>query len=330
MADTAKNSFIVVLPNQIIAIPQDSNLAWLPLFYALPKELVSKRKQYLEIPRCPYDVLRTDKYDDLIKDDAFLELVWDCYAWSVWQFIQVPRSDGYGDIPGKWTSYSGDFPLWRLCYAIQNHFRNKFETEMEWSFQKLFTMPKGMEIPWLTYQQFSNLIGNLTDMIVAEQNWQPMIDEVWKNRQIEDYSERKSTNKRDFVNKWYCSWDKKKSPVFLDEAVKPDGELSEDLLIQLPNPREDFETTVLAKDKVDNFKSTLTEKDRQILQMRMDGCTLEQIATVFEYKTPSAIYKRIQKLVTAYEDFVTNEYGEFLDTHSKKKKSEKADEDSHG
>ena len=64
--------------------------------------------------------------------------------------------------------------------------------------------------------------------------------------------------------------------------------------------------------------------------MRMDGCTLEQIATVFEYKTPSAIYKRIQKLATAYEHFVTNEYGEFLDTHSKKKKSEKADEDSHG
>ncbi len=55
---------------------------------------------------------------------------------------------------------------------------------MEWNFQKLFTMPKDMEIQWLTYKQFSNLIGNLTDMIVAEQNWQPMIDEVWKNRQM--------------------------------------------------------------------------------------------------------------------------------------------------
>ena len=70
MADTAKNSFIVVLPNQIITIPQDSNLAWLPLFYALPKELVSKRKDYLEIPRSPYDVLRTDKYEKLINDDG--------------------------------------------------------------------------------------------------------------------------------------------------------------------------------------------------------------------------------------------------------------------
>ena len=330
MADTAKNSFIVLLPNQIITIPQDSNLAWLTLFYALPKELVSKRNQYLEIPRSPYDVLRTDKYDNLINDDAFLELVWDCYAWSVWQFIQVPRSNGYGDIPGKWTSYSGDFPLWRLCYAIQNHFRNKFETEMEWSFQKLFTMPQGMEIPWLTYQQFSNLIGNFTDMIVEEQNWQPMIDEVWKNRQMDDYSERKSTNKRDFVNKWYCSWNDNKKPIFLDEAIKSDEEISEELLIHLPAPREDFETKILAKEKVDTFTSALDKKDKQILQMRMDGYTLEQIAAFFGYKTPSAIYKRIQKLATAYEQFVTMQYGEFLDTHSKKsKKTEKADKDSH-
>ena len=197
---------------------------------------MQKRKDYLGIPRNPYEVLYTENYNHLINDDVFLQLIWESYAWSVWQFIQVPRRDGYGNIPGKWTDYSGDFPLWRLCYAIQNHFRNKFETEMEWSFQKLFTMPKDMEIPWLTYQQFSNLIGNLTDMIVAEQNWQPMIDEIWNNRQLEDYSERKSSYKRDFINKWYCSWDKKKSPIFLDEVVRTDGEISDDLLIQLPAP----------------------------------------------------------------------------------------------
>ena len=166
-------------------------------------------------------------------------------------------------------------------------------------------------------------------MIVEEQNWQPMIDEVWKNRQMDDYSERKSTNKRDFVNKWYCSWNDNKKPIFLDEAIKSDEEISEDLLIHLPAPREDFETKILAKDKVETFTSALDEKDKQILQMRMDGCTLEQIAAFFGYKTPSAIYKRIQKIATAYEDFVLKNYGEFLDTHSKNKKNKQADKDSH-
>ena len=323
----AKNSFIVVLPNRIISVPQDSYIAWLPLFYALPKELVAKRKDYLEIPRNPHDVLYTDKYDKLIKNDAFLELVWDCYAWSVWQFIQVPRRDGYGDIPGKWENYSGDFPLWRLCYAIQNYFRNKFETEMDWSFQKLYMMPKEMQIPWLTYQQFSNLIGNLTDMIVAEQNWQPMIDEIWLTRQIDDYSERRSTNKRDFINKWYHAW--KQKPIFLDAVVEADEEIDEDMLIQIADPREEFEVDILSKEKVAAFLATIEDKDKEILQMRMSGFTLEQIAKQFDYKTPSAIYKRIQKIATAYEDFLLREYGEFLDTHSKKKKTEKADKDSH-
>lgn len=330
LAEIVKNSYIVKLPNQIITIPQDSHLAWLPLFYALPKELVIKRMDYLDIPRNPYDVLYTDKYNHLINDDVFLQLIWESYAWSVWQFIQVPRRDGYGNIPGKWTDYSGDFPLWRLCFVIQNYFRSKFENEMEWSFQKLFMMPKEMQIPWLTYQQFSNLIGNLTDMIVAEQNWQPMIDEIWNNRQMEDYSECKSTNKRDFINKWYCSWNKKKSPIFLDEAIKSHEEISEELLVQLPSPRDDFETRILSKHKVEAFFETLDGKDKRILQMRMDGCTLEQIAKFAGYKTPSAVYKRIQKIATAYEDFVSKKYGEFLDIHSKKKKKIKqADKDSH-
>ena len=37
-----KTDFIVVLPKTIITIPQDSNLAWLTLFYALPRELRSE------------------------------------------------------------------------------------------------------------------------------------------------------------------------------------------------------------------------------------------------------------------------------------------------
>ncbi len=43
--------FLVFLPQKIIVIPQDSNLSWLTLFYALPGELVEKRPVYLELPQ---------------------------------------------------------------------------------------------------------------------------------------------------------------------------------------------------------------------------------------------------------------------------------------
>ena len=78
---TDPKGFLVVLPGEIIEIPQDSDKSWLTLFYSLPRELAEKWKPAYELPRCPYEVLRTDKYDRVVCDDMFKLLVWDCYAW---------------------------------------------------------------------------------------------------------------------------------------------------------------------------------------------------------------------------------------------------------
>ena len=81
MIDVPKPSgFIVVLPGQIMEIPQDSYLSWLTLFYALPKELVEKRADYLNLPRNIHRLLSNEKWKEMIQTDTFLELVWDCWA----------------------------------------------------------------------------------------------------------------------------------------------------------------------------------------------------------------------------------------------------------
>ena len=119
------SDFLVILPETIIRIPQNSHLAWLRMFYALPRELVEKRPAYLEMPRNIRRVLGSEKYRAMLQSDSFLELVWDCYAWAVWQFFQIPHKDGtYHDIPGDWQNYSGDFPLWRIP-----HHRDRKRTE---------------------------------------------------------------------------------------------------------------------------------------------------------------------------------------------------------
>ncbi len=66
---TDPKGFLVVLPGEIIEIPQDSDKSWLTLFYSLPRELAEKWKPAYELPRCPYEVLRTDKYDRVVCDD---------------------------------------------------------------------------------------------------------------------------------------------------------------------------------------------------------------------------------------------------------------------
>ena len=314
MPKASATDFIVVLPNSIIRIPQDHPLSWLTLFYALPKELVEKRPAFLELPRNLHRVFESDDYTRMIQTDSFLELIWDCFAWAAWQFFKVPTKKGYQEIPGTWQHYSGDFPLWRLSYEILKHFRSKFETEMEWSFQKLFLMPRNVEIPWLTYQQFCNLVGNLTDMIVEQQNWQPMIDDIWKNRQPGDYT-GKNINKRDFMRSWTHSRTAKS--VSFEEILETGASVDGEVLYDIPDPRSSFENEVLSEIQIDQFKGKLTETDQKILQMRYEGHSLQEIAEAVGFKTASAVNKHIAKIAGAYEDFVSDEYGSFLDNHIK-------------
>ena len=305
---------IVMLADGIMVIPQDSPLSWMTLFYALPQELVEKRPAYLTLPRNITKLLSDENARKLIEDDAFLELVWDSYAWSAWQFFQIPHKDGtYHDIPGEWSNYSGDFPLWRMSYDIIRYFRKKFETEMDWSFQRLFTMPEDVEVPWLDWQQFSNLIGNLTDMIVTEQNWQPIIDEIWNNRQVEDYNSSQNARKRDFMRSWDHSRTAKH--LSLEEFAETGAALDEETLFEIAEPRAEFEEKILSQGAVEAFYATLTEEDRTILQMRVDGYTQQQIADNLGFKTTGAISKRIAKLGAKYEEFVRSQYDSFLREH---------------
>ena len=304
--------FLVVLPGEIIEIPQDDDKSWLTLFYSLPVELAGKWKPALTLPRSPYEVLRTDKYDPIIRHDMFKLLVWDCYSWTAWQFFQVKdRRGNYRDIPGDREQYAGHSPLWRLSYAISHYLRMKFE-QNGLSFQSLSNMPPGMEVPWLTYQQFSNLVGNLTDMVIAEQNWQPVIDAMWENRAVEDYDSRGSTVKTNFLRKWHH--DRSGKAISLEELMESGGEFS-----QVADPRADFENSVLSQMQIDTFAAEhISDTDKEILKLRMEGYTEQEIADRVGYKTASAVHKRIARIAGAYEDFVLSEYQQYLDRHDSK------------
>ena len=304
--------FIVVLPGEIIEIAQDDDISWLTLFYALPKELAGKYPSALKIPRSPYEVLYEGTYGAVAKDDMLKMLVWDCYSWAAWQFFKVKdRHGNYREIPGSRAHYAGMFAIWELSYAIIPYIRRKFET-CGLGFQNLYNMPKGAEVPWLTYQQFSNLVGNLTDMIVGEENWQPIIDAAWEMRSPEDYSEKSSTVKNDFLRKWHHNRSAK--PISLEEMMEnEDGEV-----FGVADPAGDFEQTILSEMQIASFaEENLTDYDREILQLRMQGYTEKEIADKVGYKTASAVHKRIAQIANAYEDFVASEYQKYLNKSKK-------------
>lgn len=308
--------FIAVDPyskGSIFEIPLESNKSWLTLFYALPEELVSKAKAYLDFPRCPYEVLRTDKYDKLINDDMFLLLVWDCTAWAVWQYFEVPdkKTGERRDIPGSVLYYSGDFPIWRLSYLALPYIRLKLE-EHSFSFQSLFNVPKDMSIPYLSYRQFGNLIGNLVPIIVEEQNWQPIIDEAWNNRSPADYSEFNSRAKADFLRSWDHGRTKVGSSLSLDELAEQAREA--DSLFDVPDPLAEFESGLMDSLMIEEFKASLSEQDMKILKLKSLGYTFEEIAPQVGFKTHSAVVKHFQKIMDQYEDFVSKQYEKYLES----------------
>lgn len=106
------NSFIIVLPHTIIQIPATSNLSWLTLFYTLPRELVAKRPEFLELPRNVYQLLASEKYTQMVNSDTFLELVWDCCAWTAWQAFVVPGKNGSTICPLMKTSPNRSTGSW--------------------------------------------------------------------------------------------------------------------------------------------------------------------------------------------------------------------------
>ena len=175
-------------------------------------------------------------------------------------------------------------------------------------------MDKDDELPWLSYQHFGNLVGNLTDLVVQEQNWQPMIDEIWNNRQVNDYT-GKNVNKKDFMRSWTHSRTAQHISIenLLENGTVIDGEL----LYELADPRGEFESKVISEVHIDQFKDKLTDIDRKILRMRYDGHSLKEIAAAVGFKTPSAVSKHIEKIAEQYENFVSDEYSDFLDKHTK-------------
>ena len=135
-----------------------------------------------------------------------------------------------------------------------------------------------------------------------------MIDAIWENRTVEDYDDRGSTVKTDFMRSWHHHRSGK--PVSLEEMMESgNGDI-----FDIPDPRSEFEQSIVSEMQIAAFaEQNITEKDREILKLRLEGFTEQEIADKVGYKTASAVHKRIAKIAGAYEDFVTAEYGKYLD-----------------
>lgn len=98
----------------------------------------------------------------------------------------------------------------------------------------------------------------------------------------------------------YHTRSKKVQTVSLEELMKS-GE--DDNIFYLPDPSQNIKDYVIAKDFVERFFATLTERDRQIVQLRQDGYTYAKIADDLGYGNHSGVIKRIKAVKKKYRDY---------------------------
>lgn len=119
----------------------------------------------------------------------------------------------------------------------------------------------------------------------------------------EDFNHYNRSNRPgiDFHRKWEHSRAKIKVTSLdeMEEAVDDEGE---PLYAPVADESVNVEEQAFSELKVREFWASLNEDEQNLLQLKMDGMTAQEIAAELGLKTHSAVVKRLQKLKKKYDD----------------------------
>jgi len=279
---------------EVILFPRDSNIRYLPAFFLLPAKLIAVSKDCFYMPRCPAEIMNDPHWIEVIKSDVFLQLVMEGIAYLAWPHIGVydPKE-----------VFSMDDPLYRWIYGTPLHIR--YLDEFGYSLNALFKMKPGEYYAYRSMEEAHMIMGTVMKMVIHEQNMAPIIDCIKKNRCDEDFAPVKSRAKIDFLRKKYhrrnFSDIKEVSLNQMQDSVQKEYQRTNH---DIADGSINVEDDALDNAIVDEFKKSLTERDMQILTMRMDGYTHKEIAEKLGYSNHSGVLKRINRIAEAWLDFV--------------------------
>lgn len=275
------------------------NSRYIPFYYLVPKSVLKRcGAELCSIPRNPRFLFANRAMCDLIESDLFKLFVIDVTAYLVWPYMGFRE---YMEI------YSGYDPIWKIAHnpniwintmteegilpTAEDFYRNTFET-----------------LGYVKEEELHIILKYIVPKAMEKYNLSSAVETVKNFRCFEDFDFRNSRQKTDFYRKWYHT--RTNHPIISLEEYKDNyAQRHNGIEWDKADTSQEFEDYVDSQMLVDKFKSTLSEKDMQILTMRMDGYTLEEIAKTLGYKNHSGILKRIRKIGLAYQKFTGVDYG---------------------
>lgn len=274
----------------IYRFPYDSPVRYLPLVYLLPYDLISRFPTLRRLPRSMGALNASPEWGEVILSQQFFGEITDAVASLVFPHF------GFG---GWKEHYTGHSPVWRLSYALPLWAKG-VERERGWGVQSLFRLPPDFEIPFFDPEDVKAVMGKVVRQTIEEQGWGPMLEAVREMPCDEDFEPWDTNVRKDFLRKWYHTRSKKVQIVSLEELMESD---ENDSIFYLPDPAQNVEDYVIAKDFVERFLATLPERDRQIVQLRQDGYAYVEIADKLGYKNHSGVIKRVEAVKKKYKEY---------------------------
>jgi len=276
------------------------NLQYLPLFYLIPYEVLHIKKDLVDMPRNAKQVALSEEWRGKVAGDDFFSVVVDAVAFYVWAAFDVSE---YIHI------YSGDDPLYRLAIALpiwQDAYNGMYSP-----INDLIKYQPITEIsPFPTPDQTKDVFYRIGRYGIYKNNLQPIIDCVKQNRCHEDFDRRNSKQKQAFKRKWNHSGARTKilmagsltkDPNTLTKNKPRQGDYYDKLAVYNSYRFED--ESVIRMD-FDKYLGKLDQRNKDIVTLKCEGKTQKEIAKALDYKTHSAVGKRINGPIRcAYDEY---------------------------
>lgn len=272
-------------------VSRTSNLVYLPFVYFLPYDLVHRFPTIGKLPRKVREVFYDEGMMEIVNSDQFLNEITDAIAILVFPHL------GFG---GKFEQYTGYSLLYKVTYLSQFWASLLEQHEIGWGLNKLFQFRSFESIPYFDEDFIKNVISDIVKQGKKRDEVKALLT-VQKEFPCDEDFEQGFTNIRiDFIRRWYHTRSKVGVMASLEEALNTgDGDFYSKVAV---DPR-DMTEIVASEDYCQRFKALLKERDLEILELREDGYTYEEIAGIVGYETHSAVVKRIQAIKEIFLEY---------------------------
>ena len=142
-------------------------------------------------------------------------------------------------------------------------------------------------------------LSTMMGLLQQTQNVPEIIGITKENGAYEDFSWPTNFEKSDFHRKWYHTRTAVGKMLSLDEFLSTGDKAQVEVVGNAIDGVSEEDIAKLAS----KFIDTLDSVDSQICYMRMEGKTNAEIAVALNYKTPSAVTKRLAKIKTKFNEF---------------------------